>query len=296
MVAIYITIILICRVIQAIFNKQAGNETKTTASLLGFTTYQTAIAAILGLLVVVLGGNGFDIDIKTVLIASFSGITLFFSVFFGIGAMKSGTVSLSSMFGTAGLIIPLIAGVFIFNQPVRPLQWAGVVIFFISAWLLIGSSKAIFGNFSFKTFLLLIGTLVSNGGTMLAQQAFTAFVPDGDVSVFSFLSFGITAVLGYLIYLFVRTKKQENAETSKKSRKVLVISGIALAVAVFLINQAVTLSTTLLSPVMLFTFANGGGTIITAITAAVIYNEPLTKRSILGIALGVLSLVVIKCF
>ena len=257
MAAIYITIILLCRIIQAIFNKQASNETKNTTSLIGFTTYQSAIAAVLGLLLVAAGSKGFDVDIKTFLIAAFSGVTLFLSIFFGIYAMKSGTVSLSSMFGTAGLIIPLIAGIFMFNQPVRPLQWLGVVIFFVSAWLLVGSSKDVFGSFSLKTFLLLIGTLVSNGGTMLAQQMFTAFVPDGEVSMFSFLSFGIIAVLGCVLYLFVRGKNQVTDTTSEKSRKMLVTSGIALAVALFLINQAVTLSTTLLPPVMLFAFANG---------------------------------------
>ena len=95
---------------------------------------------------------------------------------------------------------------------------------------------------------------------------------------------------------FSKEKNQVADMASEKPRKMLVTSGIALAVALFLINQAVTLSTTLLPPVMLFAFANGGGTIITAITAAVLYKERLTKRSILCIALGVLSLVVIKSF
>ena len=211
--------------------------------------------------------------------------------------MKSGTVSLSSMFGTAGMIIPLIAGVFLFNQPIHAMQWVGVALFFVAAWLLIGSSKKIYTNFSFKTLLLLIGTLLANGGTMLAQQMFTAYVPDGDVSVFSFLSFGIISILGLIMFLFVKNKKTYDAEeTTGSSKKTLVICGIALAVAVFVINQLATFSTLLVSPVILFTFINGGGTIISTVVAAILYKEKLSRRTVAGVVLGILSLVVIKLF
>ena len=295
--ALYIGIILLFRVVQAIFSKRSSNEIKNIPMLVGYTSFKSAVSAVLGLLLILVVGNGFHADWRTVLIASFSGLTLFFGTFCSIYAMKSGTVSLSSMFGTAGMIIPLIAGVFLFNQPIHAMQWVGVALFFVAAWLLIGSSKKIYTNFSFKTLLLLIGTLLANGGTMLAQQMFTAYVPDGDVSVFSFLSFGIISILGLIMFLFVKNKKTYDAEeTTGSSKKTLVICGIALAVAVFVINQLATLSTLLVSPVILFTFINGGGTIISTVVAAILYKEKLSRRTVAGVVLGILSLVVIKLF
>lgn len=295
MVWVYIAIVLLFRVVQAIFSKRSSMEMKNMVMLLGYTAYSKVISAVLGLFLILIGGRGFVCDWLTVVIATASGVSLFFSTFFSIYAMKSGTVSLSSMFGTAGMIIPILAGVFLFGKPVSLMQYLGVVLFFVSAYLLVGSSKNIYKNFSFKTVLLLIGTLVANGSTMLCQQLFTQYVPDGDVSVFSFLSFGIIAVLSAIFYrtsaVSLKVEKQD-----RKMSKMLLVCGMALAVSVFVINQLATISTALISPVILFTFINGGGTIISTVVAAIMYKEKIDLRTVLGISIGVASLIIIKAF
>lgn len=297
MAVLYISIILLCRVIQALFNKRSSNEIKNIPMLIGYTSFKNAISAFLGIIIVLMAGSGFRADLLTVLIASFSGIALFSSAFCSIYAMKSGTVSLCSMFGTAGMIVPLMAGIFLFDKPISIMQWLCVALFFISAWLLIGSSQKIYTNFSMKTLLLLVGVMLSNGGTMLAQQMFTAYVPDGDVSVFSFLSFGIVAAAGGIVFICMnKNKSSKFKEQENDTKKILIICGISLAVAVFIINQLATLSTELLPPVILFTFINGGGTIISTVVAAIVYREKITKRSAAGVILGIISLIGIKMF
>ena len=295
MATLYIGIILIFRVVQAVFNKRSSIEIKNIPMLIGYNAYKNAISAVLGLFLIVIARNGFKADPLTLLIASLSGVSLFFSGFCSIFAMKSGTVSLSSMFGTAGMIVPILAGAIFFGQPVAPMQILGLGLFFCSAYLLIGSSKKMFSNFSYKTVILLIGTLVCNGCTMLSQQMFTRYVPNGDVSVFSFLSFGIIALLSGLFYVFYGAKNKSERENIKQSKSLL-LCGVALAVAVFVINQLATLSTALVSPIILFAFINGGGTIISTVVAAILYKEKITKRSAFGVLIGILSLLLIKAF
>ena len=128
---------------------------------------------------------------------------------------------------------------------------------------------------------------------MLAQQMFTFYVPDGDVSVFSFLSFGIVGVL-LLILSLIPAKGEAKIEYRLSSK--LLLLGAVSAIAVFIINQLATLSTELVLPAILFAFINGGSTIIAAIVAAVGFHEKLTIRSILGIIIGVIALVIIKAF
>lgn len=263
--------------------------------LVSYTSFANAISALLGLVLIIVSGNGFKCDFHTVIIALFSGITLFFSTFFSVYGMKTGTVSVNSMFGTAGMLVPLIAGIFLFNQPIKLMQWFGVALFFLSAWLLISDSKNENKKFSMKTFFILIGSLLANGCTMLAQQMFTHYVPNGDVSVFSFISFGVIAVLGGTSLLFVGQKQKNAARKNEiKLSKILCICGAALAVAVFIINQLATLSTALVSPVILFSFINGGGTIISTVVAAILYKEKITGKKIFGIIIGIVSLVIIK--
>ena len=295
MVGFYIFIILLFRVVQALFSKRSSLEIKTLTMLVGYNSFKNLISAVLGLILIFIGGVSFKLEPLTVLIAAFSGISLFASGCCGIYAMKSGTVSLNSMFSTAGMIIPIVAGALLFNKPVAPLQLVALGLFFISAYLLIGASKLVYSNFSCKTLLLLLGSMIANGCTMLAQQMFTTYVPKVNVCTFSFLSFGIIAVLSGIFYAILFSVKKKEKEDTKLS-KTLIICGIALAVSVFVINQLATISTSLVSPVILFTFINGGGTIISTLVAAIVYREKISTKTAFGIIIGIVSLVIIKMF
>ena len=71
---------------------------------------------------------------------------------------------------------------------------------------------------------------------------------------------------------------------------------LILAVAVFLINQLATISANLISPVILFAFINGGATIISALVGVLLFKEKLSVKGIIGIAIGIGSLILIKIF
>ena len=290
---LYISIILMCRIVQHICGKNESNSIKDISCFIQYCSYSNILSSILGLFLILIAQNGFNFSLSTLLISCFSGIMLAASSGFILAAMKSGTVALSSLFSTAGILVPCIAGIFIFNQPMSYGQWIGMALFFVAAYLLIGSSTKIYSGFSLKTFLFLIGAMLANGLTMLSQQMFTFFVPGGDVSVFSFLSFGIVGVL-MLLLTCIPTKGAIKIQY-RLSNKLLILGAIS-AVAVFIINQLATLSTALVSPAILFAFINGGSTIIAAIVAAICFHEKLTLRSILGITIGVVSLIIIKAF
>ena len=290
---LYISIILMCRVVQHICGKNTSNSITGISCFIQYCSYSNILSAILGLLLILVVKNGFNCNLSTFLISCFSGIMLAASSGFSLAAMKSGTVALTSLFGTAGILVPCIAGIFLFGQPMSWGQWGGIALFFVAAYLLIGSSAKIYSGFSLKTFLFLVGAMLSNGFTMLAQQMFTFYVPNGEVSVFSFLSFGVVGVL-LLILACIRTKGEQKVQY-KLSPKLLVLGAVS-SVVVFIINQLATLSTSLVPPAILFGFINGGSTIIAAIVAAVCFREKLTLRTIFGIAIGVISLIIIKAF
>lgn len=293
---LYISIILLCRIAQHICGKKTSSAINDIPCFIQYCSYSDILSGIIGLILILIAHNGFRCNLPTFIISFFSGLTLAASSGFSLAAMKSGTVALTSLFSTAGLLIPCLAGIFLFDRPMSFGQWAGVALFFIAAYLLIGSSAKMYSGFSVKTFLLLIGTMLSNGLTMLSQQMFTFYVPNGDVSVFSFLSFG---TVGVLMLIFACIPMKGNEEKSKIQYRLspkLLMLGAVSAVAVFIINQLATLSTAIVPPAILFAFINGGSTIIAAIVAAVCFREKLTPRSIAGITIGVMALVIIKAF
>ena len=81
MAGLYIFIVLLCRVVQAFFNKRSSNEIQNTNVLVGFNAFQNAVSALLGLILILVAGNGFRADWLTLLIATVSGVSLFFSGF-----------------------------------------------------------------------------------------------------------------------------------------------------------------------------------------------------------------------
>lgn len=293
MSVIYIGTILLFRVIQHICNKKSSNLIQGRLMFLSYSGIRQLISAAMGLLLILAAGEGFICNTKTVIISALSGTMLVASMFCSLYALKSGMVALVSLFSTAGLIVPCLAGVFMFGVPIYFMQWVGLGLFLIAAYLMIASSAKFFGKFSLKTFLLLLGTLLSNGGTMLAQQMFTQYVPNGDVSVFSFLSFGI---VGVILLLAVPSTALISGEKPQPLPKNLLLYGFLLSLAVFIINQLATTATAIVSPIILFTFINGGSTIIAAIVAAILFQEKLTVQCGIGITLGIAALVIIKIF
>lgn len=287
--ALYIVIILMCRVVQHLYGKKTSNMVATIPETIRFMGFRECVSAVLALLLIIIGGNGFYIDLKTVVLSLIAGGMMAVSIACSMYAMKTGMVSLVALFGTAGMIIPCLAGVFLFDIPVSPMQWTGFAMFMIAAYFMILGSKGVVKGFSIKTMLLLLAVMIAEGFTMITQQMFTQYVPNGNVSVFSFLSFGTVGAITMAV-MPVLNKNRKMKPISKS----LAAYGIILAAAILAINQFATLATAIVPPIILFTFINGGSTVIAAIVAAVIYKEKLTVKSVLGIILGVLSFVIIK--
>lgn len=285
----YIGIILLLRVVQNFYTKKASTVYPATmGGRAKYLTLSLGISAVLALGLYLIMDRG-KVDLTMILISITSGLCLAGDMLCGALAMQSGTMVLCTIFGTAGLIIPSVCGIFFFHEPMSLFQWLGVAIFIGCTLLLANSSREIYTGFSLKTVFLLLGSFFSNGIVMLCQKLLTFLNPDSSVSLFSFFSFAIPAVLCAIVCLFSRRRGQlERLNTQLR------VPILLLAVAVFIINQLATLATNEVSSVVLFAFINGGNTLIAAIVAALCYKERLTAKSIAGILLGIISLIMIE--
>ena len=288
-----IIIILLIRFVQQYSSKSSSLLLPKT--FYGNTKYfmlTKLLAAALALILLVISGEYTKIDPLTALISAGSGIMLVVSSVCGLYAIKNGTMALSSMFATAGLIVPCVAGIFLYDEQMSVWQWCGVVLFLASSWLLIGASKKMYASFSLKTVFLLVGSLLSNGITMTLQTVFKRTVTDGSVTAFSFLSFMIPALL--LLVFLGGFRLHNPAVCHEKLQRKLILFALISAAALFAVNQLATFATDKVEPVILFTFINGGNTIIAAVIAALFFKEKFTVRSTVGILVGVAALVIVK--
>ena len=325
MVVLYISIIMIMRVVQSVLGKKTADFLPRNASAyLKYNSYYQAIAGVIAcvvMVVAILCGSKVPQLGNTILYASISGIALGVSCILSIYLLCITSMALASIFATAGLLVPTVASIFLYDEAMMWYQWIAVVIFIIGSYLMIGNAKKIYNKFTLKTLLLLILHFAVNGITMLMQKIFGMQVDGGNTSLFSFATFASGAAvaiagLGVLSIVTQSIKKKSPVKQSVQAQcneaieerfrfivtdktttrlpRVIYIYGAALAVAVFLINQFATMSTPLISSVVLFTLINGGATVISALVGAIVFREKLSISGIVGLVLGIGALILVQ--
>ena len=175
------------------------------------------------------------------------------------------------------------------------MQFIGIALLIFSGWLLIGYSKEQTGSFTPRTLLLLIGSMLSNGSVMLAQKMFSKYLPDTNVSIFSFLTFSLIGI-GMFIGLVPSLLSQSGRAKIAAVPKPVFLYGTFSSVILLTINQLATIAGRNVPSAVMFPINDGGATIITAITAAIFFKEKLTVRSVCGLILGIGSLIIINLF
>ena len=291
----YFLIILLLRLPQNIFNKRSSGIVRGAPAYFAYGAYRYLLSGGMALVLLLFAGGFSGVSLKALAISAIGAVALGSNLFFGLEALKSGAMVLSSMAGSAGLLLPCVFGIFMFDEPMSLMQLFGILLLIFSGWLLIGYSKKLKGSFTPRTMLLLIGSMLSNGFTMVAQKMFSKYLPDVSVSVFSFLAFGLVGV-GMCVGLVPQLTKKEKREEIKKLPKTLWFYGAGLSTILLIINQLATIAAKVIPSAIMFPINDGGATIITALTGAVVFKEKLTARSVAGLALGIASLIVINLF
>lgn len=291
----YFLIILLLRLPQNIFNKRSSGIVRGAPAYFAYGAYRYLLSGGMALVLLLFAGGFSGVSLKALAISAIGAVALGSNLFFGLEALKSGAMVLSSMAGSAGLLLPCVFGIFMFDEPMSLMQLFGILLLIFSGWLLIGYSKKLKGSFTPRTMLLLIGSMLSNGFTMVAQKMFSKYLPDVSVSVFSFLAFGLVGV-GMCVGLVPQLTKKEKREEIKKLPKALWFYGAGLSTILLIINQLATIAAKVIPSAIMFPINDGGATIITALTGAVVFKEKLTARSVAGLTLGIASLIVINLF
>lgn len=291
---IFLIIILLLRVPQNFSSKKTSGLVTNSQSYFLYGTYSYTLAGLIAFVMLLFDGmSGFSLP--AVGISALGAVSLAVSLFCSIEALKSGVMVLAAMAGSAGLLLPCIAGIFMFNEPMKPMQFIGIALLIFSGWLLIGYSKEQTGSFTPRTLLLLIGSMLSNGSVMLAQKMFSKYLPDTSVSIFSFLTFGLIGI-GMFIGLVPSLLSQSGRAKIVAVPKPVFLYGTISSIILLAINQLATLAGRNVPSAIMFPINDGGATIITAITAAIFFKEKLTVRSVCGLILGIGSLIVINLF
>lgn len=306
MIVLFFVIIAIMRVIQKICGKKASEYVNDGVTFFHYGGYYQALSAVCALaFLCFVGFYGFNIS--TVICSVISAILFALDLFTGIEAIKGTSLVVCNMFSLGGLFVPCVLGIFLFDEPMSVWQWLGLLVFVVSIYFLSAKEnkddKKAVKPFTLRTFFMLVSSFLVNGLVMLVQKYFALFVPDRNEAMFSFLTFGINAVILYASMLLIGLKKKKSEYDSeerinqiKKLPKALLVCGAGLAVALFMVNLLVTMMASKIDSVVLFTVSSALSIVITALVGALIFKEKLTAKNYIGLVLGFFSCVMVSVF
>ncbi len=325
MVVVSFAIIALMRVIQKVCSKKVSNRVAPGVSFFRYGGYYQLVAAAFALLLLCFigfhGATG-----MTVLCALATAVLFAVDLFTSLEAIKGASLVVCNMFATGGLFVPCILGIFLFDEPMSVWQWVGLLVFVVSIYFLSAKEEKTEKAFTAKTLIMLIINFVANGLVMVVQKYFAIFVPDGvrNEAMYSFLTFGLNAVIMYgcmgalLLYKVMKKKSVSvglatqtegelataktdacTVETQKRTgykpmESLLLICGALLALAVFAINQLVTMMASTVPSVILFTVTSALTVIITCVVGSVVFKEKLTWKNVIGLVMGFAAIVIVN--
>ncbi len=216
---------------------------------------------------------------------------LFIVVFILIArATQVNGLSVASVATKMSVIIPIIFGLIYYKESLGILKFIGILFALMAVYFVSVKSKEGL-KLSKKDLtlplLVLLGSGVIDTTIKFLEEAYVA---ENDISIFSAIIFLSAAILGIIIVIFKSLKGKVKIEMKN------IIGGIALGIpnyfSIFFLVKA--LRSDVLESSGIFAINNVSIVTLSTIAGIILFNEKLLPKNWLGIALAILSIVLIS--
>lgn len=203
-------------------------------------------------------------------------------------AIKTGSLSLTSLFTQYSLLIPTFFGIIAYNEETGPMLYTGIALLVVSLWIINyvrGEEK----HFSVKWILFIFLAFVGNGMCSVVQNIQQHAFDQNGKSEFMIIALAIVAV--WMFVLGVITEKKEMGTNLRKGFWMYAVCGIANGVVNYLVLYlyGIKFPASVSQPVI-----SAGGIILTGLISIFVYKEKLTRNQLIGMLLGTVAIVVLN--
>lgn len=275
---IFQTIISITSIVlqNCIFNNVCKKDLQTGAHVYRFNTLSYAICILLFGIIAI--SRGFSLF--TIFLGVLFGVVTALSNYYKMQSLSCGPMHITLLITTSSMIIPTMSGVFFGeNFSVYKLILVFVLIFFIYLSLEKKNSTEI--NKKWLIFCAL--AFVLQGSIGVLQKIHQSSEHKDEIGGFLFVAF-----ICSIVYSHFRAKKGFKALNF--NRKLFIFAPIC-GLCTFLMNFLNLRLSGLLPSQIFFPVVNGSAIILSSVMSVIIFKEKLTKRQIMGLCGGILSLI-----
>lgn len=214
---------------------------------------------------------------------------VFIAMFYvmAISSQKVG-VAISSVANKMSLVIPVIAGVVLYNESLAGLKLIGVIIAIIGVVMVTYPKKGIEADTKFLILPLII-FLGSGFLDTFFKYVETHQIQSDEIELFSASLFMIAAIVGTSVMVYKRFSSTETLEVKS------IVGGFALGVPNYFSIHFLLMALNLpnLESTLIFPVNNTGIVLLSTLLAVVLFSEKLSKLNWAGIALAVTSILMI---
>lgn len=275
-------------------NKLCSKGTSEKVMLFKFSLLRAVFGVVIGAFILFLGEPNYNIDFIMILTSLIFGIMLAVCLLLTFYAMQITTVAITTMFTAASVIIPIGFGIAFFDDALTMGKIFGLCLLLVSAYLIVGNSGNAKQKFTPKVFWTCMGVLITSGLGSVAIQSFANCSPNGNEALFMLLSYIIEAIVLLVFYWIILSKSHIKICNTPKIDKKLFIFGAIGTVVTFLTQQLQTSAAAIIPATVLFPFTTGSSVIMGVIVGWSLFKERLSVKNIIGIVVGIISLIMIN--
>lgn len=215
---------------------------------------------------------------------------LIFVIIFNLMARTSQVlgVSVASVATKMSLVLPVLAGIFLYNEHLGPVRIVGIVLALLAVyWATLPAGNT---RFTLSQWMLPVMVFLGSGLIDLSIKYMqTHYVPDEEFPLFSATVFASAGTLG-ILGVFINKKTSFGMFTP---RNLLggVILGIPNFFSIFFLLKA--LGVPGISSAAIFTLNNVAIVLFTTLLGVIIFREKLSLRNWFGVGLAVVSIIMV---
>ena len=216
-------------------------------------------------------------------------ISFITAVFSYMKAMENGPLSLSFLFFSAGMLVPIVFGILFFNEPAPIHKFAGLALLFAAFFVSTLGSGGKKMNPKWVVYILIAS--LSNGVIGVSLKLCNVVSEDASKE-FLFFGFGQAAIISLLIGLFLMNKHKEQLSHFRALPFCIIAATAAVTTAGG--NYIMLLLSSMVSALVQFPVVNGSLIITSILTSRVVFKEEVTKQQLLAILIGLVSIVLLS--
>lgn len=203
-------------------------------------------------------------------------------------AVRNGAYTMLDAFLTLGILIPTVLCDVFFDEKIKLTQWAGFALLIVAVSIMCSYNNQIKAKITPKSLILLIVCGVFSGISDFSQKLLVRTNPEASVAAYNFYAYIFAALILAAVFVLIKPKGEKACSVKKFGIYIII-----MAVCLFLNSYFKTLAGRGLTAFQIYPVCQGLGMILSAIMAAVCFKEPIKTRSIIGMTLTFVSLMII---